>query len=118
MDLKIEGSILEQGIFNMSDQNPPIPAKKVSNHKVFGTDQETFSDMNMRGVGSSTNTSFSNVFEHSLLHSVALLFCAFLHLGTTSSSDGECSGDELGSFPTLPPRTYYFASAGSSGLPT
>jgi len=65
MDLKIEGSILEQGIFNMSGQKPPIPAKKVSNHKVFGTDQETFSDMNMRGVGSSTNTSFSNVFEHS-----------------------------------------------------
>jgi len=64
MDLQIEGSILDQGIFNMnSNSKPPIPGKKISNQKTFGTDQETFSEMNMRGIASSTNTSFSNIYD-------------------------------------------------------
>jgi hypothetical protein len=67
MDLQIEGSILDQGIFNMNGSNskPPMQHKKASNHKVFGTDQETFSEMNVRGIASSTNTSFSNIYDNS-----------------------------------------------------
>jgi hypothetical protein len=50
---------------NSSNSKPPMQPKKASNHKIFGTDQETFSEMNMRGIASSTNTSFSNIYDNS-----------------------------------------------------